>query len=529
MRRLILSFALVLVSGVALAQDVEGKLPDGANAQSVAVDTECRMTIGGKPIYCKYDPESNTWTPKGIADNNPAIANCLDAAAAGIYNADKIAKEFNTLLADYDKNKKETKSAIEALQEGLNALWDALADLDEDGEVTINECDLCNHATDFENMIVYPDGSTKPSTTTAQGCANVAKLQAEGMSNMATLIAENRTEILGLMDWRDITDPKVTDHENRIAKLENADKDFVTKVWAIEEHDKLARDTADVKFSLQAHIQNCTGGGSSNTTEIVACDLCSKTNGVDITDITFVGYKQPVGNEPAVPAHLDTKDGTARGCYDALNQVSDNVGELVTAVGTVLYLPERVETHIEWAEQDSAAQWEEISKNAFKEKTYDGDISSLAEALDPSNNKTVGGKVMFQPSASSTNYFTLEVGKLSYPPCEGVSSNEVEDIVKNYIESDGGGCTCTPDEYIKEETDPIWEKEKSSYATLQDLEEVNDILGSLIEQMQLEIEKLEGDIAIVQHMAETTITATKFLDERITALESLTNNITGGN
>lgn len=556
MKKIAFILSLSLVASLALAYK-EGQLPTSANAQPVEVDTICEIIVGGEATACYYDPHTQTWTPSGIT-NNPTAKNCLDAAAAGIHNSAKIATEFNLLLEEFNKNKKEVKADIDALQEGLNALWDALADLDEDGEVEINECDLCNHATTFEDFTLYPDGSYKVGTTTSSGCASTAKKIADGIVDAGKSISENRTRIVSLEEFEKDATEIINSHGVRITALENKNNSYATKAqvtdlenWAKGQHSDLSADTADVKFALQAHIQNCNGGSDgTNIIEFATCDLCSKTNGVEVTELSFVGYKQAVGDKPAVPAHIESKKGTAIGCNDALKQVGDNVSELETAVGTVLYLPERVETHIEWAEQDSAKQWEEISKNAFKESTYQGSVSSLAEALDPNNDKTVGGKIMFQPSTSSTNYFTLSVGKLSYPPCEGVSSNDVEEIVKNYIDSEGGGCTCTPDEYLKEETDPIWEEEKSDYATLQDLEEAKDILAAQIEQMQMDIEaynlellRLESEIGNMTNKLEEVYTLSNsnsanltFLDDkvtglmtRITALESLTNNATGGN
>lgn len=530
--RKVLAIFMFLTAGVTFAQD--GELPAGANAKPVEVDTRCTIVVGGETVDCYYDPDSGKWTPGGITDN-PAIGNCLDAAAAGIYNADKIAEQFNKLLDEFKNEKDLTDAEIKALNENYDAIMEKLKDL---SNVEVNECDLCNLETKEFNSITIDDkgGYRLGKTSSSGGCNEAAEKLADNIVSMGQSIAADRKRLTDAEKRLADAETTLVDHGSRISTLEGKDWATMASVnaiytWGLGEHDRLLRKIGGVRDDLNAHIKNCNGDGDgTNTIEFATCDLCSNTNGVEIADLTFVKHEQAVGDKPAVPAHIESPKSTVTGCDDAIKQVGDNVGELVTAVGTVLYLPERVETHIEWAEQDSAKQWEEISKNAFKESTYQGSISSLAEALDPSNNKTVGGKVMFQPSASSTNnYFTLEVGKLSYPPCEGVSSNEVEDIVKNYIDSEGGGCTCTPDEYIKEETDPIWQEEKSSYATLQDLEEVNDILGSLIEQMQLEIEKLEGDIAIVQHMAETTITATRHLDERLMALESLTNNITGGN
>lgn len=546
MRRLILSFALVLVCGVALAQDADGELPAGAAAQPIdELAYTATLTLRGKPVACTYEPTDGTWSPPDVLED-PTAQNILNTAAIALLNANDIAAEYNLLLTQFNNHVLDADAnfvTIDTNHKSLKRVVDQiLSDIDKTIDVYV--CPMCEEGVEAFGITLGHDGSYTEGVVYQENCVKAALSAGNSFVTQGRYAANNRQRIITLEEWKDITDPKVTDHEERIAELENADNDFVKKVWAIEEHDKLAKDTADVKFSLQAHIKNCNGDGDgTNIIEFATCDLCSNTNGVEVTELSFVAYKQAVGDKPAVPAHIESKKGTAIGCNDALNQVGDNVSELESAVGTVLHLPQVVETLTDWVMLDSTAQWEAIVANELTEKPYQGSISSLAEALDPNNSKTVGGKAMFLYDGSTTNYFTIPVGKLSYPPCEGVSSNDVEEIVKNYIDSEGGGCTCTPDEYLKEETDPIWEAEKSNYATLQDLEAFKDTINSLIEQMQLEVERISGDlanlrteyassqfdIANLQNEVAVLQTATNNINLRIDELDTRIDNLEGGN
>lgn len=541
----VLAIFLVLTAGVVFA-DLEGELPAGAAAQPIdELASTATLILRGEPVECSYDPRDGTWSPPEVL-KDPTAQNILNTASVALKNATTIAAEYNLLLAQFNQHILDADANFVTLDTNHKSLEKVVDQIlsDIDKTIDVYVCPMCEEGVEAFGIKLEPDGSYSESVVYLENCVKAALSTGNSLVTHGRYAANNRQRIIILEDWKDITDPKVNDHETRIAKLENADNDFVTKVWAKEEHDKLARDTADVKFSLQAHIQNCNGGSDgTNIIEFATCDLCSKTNGVEVTELSFVGYKQAVGDKPAVPAHIESKKGTAIGCNDALKQVGDNVSELESAVGTVLHLPQVVETLTDWVMLDSTAQWEAIVANELTEKSYQGSISSLAEALDPNNSKTVGGKVMFIYDGSTTNYFTIPVGKLSYPPCEGVSSNDVEELVKNYIDSEGGGCTCTPDEYLKEETDPIWEEEKSNYATLQDFEAFKDTIGSLIEQMQLEVERISGDlanlrteyghsqfdIANLQNEVAVLQSATNNINLRIDELDTRIDNLEGGN
>lgn len=537
MRKVILSI-IFCVTAVIVRADELGELPKGATAKAVEVGTECYITANGKTTKCEYDAKTGEWTPADIAESSPQVANCLDAAAAGIYNSTKIADEFNKLLNEFDDNKKNTDAEISALKENYKAIMKKLKDL---SDVDVNSCDLCDHETVYESITIDNQGNYTIGETSSSGCVETAKKIAGNLVTMGQSIAADRARITAAEDRLTAAETTLENHDGRISALENADKKYATQksVNDLEskgnkKHNELEDEITYVWSKLNAHIANCDGDGDgTNIIEIATCDLCSNTNGVSMASLSFQPRKEPSLGKPEVPAQIINDTTSVDGCEDAVSQLESNINALISAVEYVLPVPPKLDDHIDWAKEDSAAQWDAINSLGFGEVGYTGSISTLAEALDPNKKGEIGGKIMFQPSSSTTNYFTLPVGKLDFPECDGLSSNDVENLVNFLLESFNGGCPCTPDEYIKEETDPIWEEEKAGYVTKDEFENTREALMAAMEQLRLEIEavkeKHEGDIAIVQNEVETVIFATRYFDERITALESLTNNATGGN
>jgi hypothetical protein len=540
MRKVILSI-IFCVTAVIVRADELGELPKGATAKAVEVATECYITANGKTTKCKYDAKTGEWTPAGIAESSPQVANCLDAAAAGIYNSTKIANEFNTLLGDFNKNKALTDAEISALKENYAAIMEKLKDL---SNVEVNSCDLCDHETVYESITFDNQGNYIIGETSSSGCVETSKKIAGNFVTIGQAIAADRARLTEAEERLTEAEATLENHGGRISALENANNDYATKesvkklkTEGEEKHNELEDDITFVWSKLNTHIKNCNGdGGDTNIIEFATCDLCSNTNGISMASLSFQPRKEGSSGKPEVPAQIVSGTTPVDGCEGAISQVEENIAAVVEAVSTLLPLPPKLDEHIDWANDDSKAQWDAIADSLLRKTTYTGSVKSLAEALDPNKEGKIGGQVMILAATSPTNYYAIDIGKLDFPECDGLSSNDVENLVKTLLNSFGGGCACTPDEYIKEETDPVWEEEKAGYVTITAFQEAIESLRQEISEMGVRLDAAEfkaneawglakaneGDLSTVYNELELAI-------ERIAELERQTNNATGGN
>lgn len=132
---------------------------------------------------------------------------------------------------------------------------------------------------------------------------------------------------------------------------------------------------------------------------------------------------------------------------------------------------------------------------------------------------------MILAATSPTNYYAIDIGKLDFPECEGLSSNDVENLVNFLLESFNGGCYCTPDEYIKEETDPVWEAEKAGYVTKDEFENTREALMAAMGQMQKDIESINTELSNLRtEFAHSNVNVDNLLNE-VAVLQSANNNI----
>lgn len=559
---------LALTAGVALAYG-EGELPAGATAQPInKLASTATLTLRGDIVKCTYSPKDGTWSPSDIL-NDPTTQNILNTAAVALQNANDIAAEYNLLLTQFNEHVLDADANFVTIQTDHNSLKKRVDQIlsDIDKEVDVHVCPMCESGAEALNISVNPDGSYTEGVIYLENCVKTALSAGNSFVNQGRYIADNRQRIIRLEDWKPSAQSQLNNHDTRISALENAsDSDddgcdcdlspYATTVWADTQHSLLENkanlidnEVKKVDDKLNKHLLNCDGGDEEIT--ISTCKLCDETEGRTMgsvlvwddankqmtvqereitdcaiysiyTDLSILALGKQGLHFTTLIGELTTK---VDGFDGRITDVEEEVGTYSSRIGTL-------ETNYDSFTKPSIESL--LKKPHFNKVTYGGTAGSIADALE--GRSAIGGKIMVLADGSPTNFYTLSIGELTYPECDGLSSNDVENLVKFLLDSYGGGCACTPDEYIKEETDPIWEAEKAGYVTITAFQEAIESLRQEISEMGVRLDAAEfkaneawglakaneGDLSTVYNELELAI-------ERIAELERQANNATGGN